>query len=622
MLNLSSYLFSTYYLKPIQVISRISMLTRRKVLHRFDAYKTKYSRSNYNFEQSVSPLTFSSGIHQQYYQSEIEDGVFTFLNRRVDLGKPINWFPQDETQLWLYNLHYFDYVIPLGHDYAKSGDKDLYKLFRQLVKEWMQRCPVAKPIAWDSYPVSLRLSNWIKAYSFFEPEISKDIDFLNEFLRSLYVHASYLENNLEYHLLGNHLIENGRALLLSGLFFSDNNADRWENIGKRILWEELDEQFLSDGGHFERCPMYHQIMLTLYREVTSVLNDRHSDNPSKIAQKVKLMEQWLGSVLHPDGQIALLNDSALGIAGDSMRVLDKSMVSSDRFAALSNSGYFVFRDSTAQNYLIFDCGPLGPDYLPGHGHCDTLSYELSLAGQRFIVDSGVGNYYGDLDWRTYYRSTRAHNTVVVDGAEQSEIWGRFRVARRAQPVDVIWADNDSKLIYVIGSHTGYHRLPGSITHRRWMCWIDRSFWLICDQITGKGRHSAESFIHFDPVVETVNEPKLSDLGGGGEVKQGSTILKIIPWGVQKISTYRGETDPIQGWVAPEFGLNIENNVWGFYVEDKLPIWLGYVLWPRGTEVRADHSPIDENSSRIDIKSAEKQYQIIVNYKYVNIEMEK
>ncbi len=425
MLNISSYLLSAYYLKPTQVIGRLSFLTRRKILHRFQSYRNRYKRSENNTKQRITSLTFPDGNHHQHNQPEIEEGVFTFLNRRVDLGKPINWFPQGEEQLWRYNLHYFDYVIPLGITYTKNGDKDLYKLFRQLVNDWMSSCPVAKPVAWDSYPVSLRLSNWIKAYSLFEPEISKDKDFLKEYLVSLYIHAAYLEKNLEYQLLGNHLIENGRALFLAGLFFSDSRADRWQKIGKRILWEELDEQFLSDGGHFERSPMYHQIMLVLYREVISVLRAQNLNVPSKITDRVKLMEHWLGSVLHPDGQIALLNDAALGIAGDPMSELEKPMVSSDGFAAMPESGYFIFRDGAPQNFLIFDCGPLGPDYHPGHGHCDTLSFELSLEGKRIIVDSGVGNYYGDIDWRNYYRSTRAHNTVVVDGVEQSEIWGAF-----------------------------------------------------------------------------------------------------------------------------------------------------------------------------------------------------
>lgn len=620
MSNLSSYFISTYHLKPIQVFSRISMLTRRKVFHRSKAYKSKYSRTDNKVELNITPIAFPTGSSQHHRQSEIENGVFTFLNRRVDLGKPVNWFPEDETQLWCYNLHYFDYVVPLGNDYKESEDQTSYPLFRRLVNEWIQGCPVADGVAWDSYPVSLRISNWIKAYSLFEPEISNDRNFLEDFLKSLRVQASFLEDNLEYHLLGNHLIENGRALLLAGLFFTDRVADRWFKTGKRILWGQLDEQILSDGGHFERSPMYHQIMLSLYREVISVLGTRNIVVPTRVNNRVKLMEEWLGKVLHPDGQIALLNDAALGIAGDSTDVLDRSKVSSDHFDVLPESGLFAFRDRSKEDYLIFDCGPLGPDYLPGHGHCDNLSYELSLAGKRFIVDSGVGNYYGDIDWRNYYRSTRAHNTVVVDGAEQSELWGRFRVARRAQPLDVTWADSGTNLTYVIGAHTGYHRLPGSITHRRWMCWIDRSFWLVCDQITGSGSHSIESFIHFDADVEIVNEPDRKDQNAIGEVRRGSTGLKIIPWGIEKVNTYLGVEHPIQGWAAPEFGLNLENSVWGLSQEGKLPIWFGYVLWPHEHKVSVDQALIDGNTACIKIKSIHKEFNLMIDYDAVEMEI--
>jgi len=619
MQKLATYVFSTSYLKPVQVLSRLSMLARRKVLHRSRTYRLRYSRLTTSYEQTT-PLTFPNGTHYPSSLDEIGDGTFTFLNRRVYLGQPVDWFPQQESQLWRYNLHYFDYAVALGQDYARSGDEERYGLFRRLVREWIRSCPVTTPVAWDPHPVSLRLSNWIKAYSLFEPAIGQDTAFAKELRRSLYVHASFLENNLEYHLLGNHLIENGRALLLAGLFFTDSHADRWQKKGESILWRDLREQFLDDGGHYERSPMYHQIMLNLYREVVSVLQKQGDVVPTEVIDRVRAMQSWLGSVLHPDGQIALLNDAALGIAGDAMCELISTEVASDGFRALSESGYFVFRDYAAKNFLIFDCGPLGPDYQPGHGHCDTLSYELSLAGQRFIVDSGVGNYYGDLDWRMYYRSTRAHNTVVIDGAEQSEIWDRFRVARRAHPVDVHWANNGSKLTYVIGSHTGYRRLSGNVTHRRWMCWIDRRFWLVCDHITGRGRHHVESFIHFDPSVEVVRMPPIwGEQGVFGEVKRGPTSLKIISWGMNKISTYRGESDPIQGWVAPEFGLQFENIVWSLCREDRLPIWLGYVLWPEATDVAVDTAIVDEHTYRINVHSAGVQYNIFCGFKDIKVE---
>jgi hypothetical protein len=275
--------------------------------------------------------------------------------------------------------------------------------------------------------------------------------------------------------------------------------------------------------------------------------------------------------------------------------------------------------------LIFDCGPLGPDYFPSHGHCDTLSYELSLAGQRFIVDSGVGNYDGDLARRLYYRSTRAHNTVVVDDTEQSEIWDRYRVARRAHPLDVKWEEDGSELAYVTGAHTGYRRLRGAITHRRWIAWVDHRFWLVCDLITGQGEHRVESLIHFHPDVEIRRTPNDTAQQPRGEVRRGNTTLQILPWGAQQVTAYCGESDPIQGWTAPDFGLELKNVVWGFAQEAQLPSWGGYLLWPGQEEVTVDFAAkmnlADEPTCWITVKTADRSYRVVCRTHSVKLEKE-
>jgi hypothetical protein len=650
MQKLIQYYLSLRYLKPVQIWARLRLLAQRQVLHPTRIYRSYYLRRASGQEQ-FSPLRlpetafYPNNAACSLDFGEIDHNTFTFLNRRVCLGQPLNWLPPGETQLWKYNLHYFDVGLQLAQAYAHQGNTQAFQTFRRLVREWLQSCPVATPIAWDSYPISLRVSNWLKAYTLFEPALKTDITFAAELRRSLYLQAHFLENHLEYHLLGNHLIENGRALLLAGLFFGGAYADRWQNKGKYILWHELQEQFLADGGHFERSPMYHQIMLKLYQEVVALLQLYGQDVPPHVSDRIQAMQAWLRAVLHPDGEIALMNDAALGIAGHPLADLAQTVPPSDGLRPLADSGYFVFRGSVPprngyarqnsaktlldndptlarngrQNFLLFDCGPLGPDYFPGHGHCDALSYELSLAGQRFIVDSGVGNYYGDLDWRMYYRSTRAHNTVTVNDAEQSEIWGRFRVARRAQPVDVHWAEEGSRLAYVCGSHSGYRRLRGKISHRRWICWIDRHFWLICDQITGQGQHKVDSFIHFDPAVEIVRTPSGPPHSLDGEVKRGATHLRIVPWGIQKVSTYCGECEPIQGWVAPEFGLQVKNVVWGLHQNHELPLWLGYLLWPEQADVAVQVSPLDEQSCHLEVKSVETHYHIVCHSKGTTVE---
>jgi uncharacterized heparinase superfamily protein len=517
----------------------------------------------------------------------------------------VDWFPSQASQLWLYNLHYFEYATALGQQYAQNGDAQAYQAFRRLVEAWIAACPVAIPLAWDPYPTSLRLTNWLKAYTLFGPVLEKDPDFATVLRRSLYTQARFLEDNLEYHLMGNHLIENGRALLYAGLFFGDEAAERWRQKGEQILWHELREQFLDDGGHYEQSPMYHQVMLELYQQVVSVLGVRGYVVPDNVENRIHAMQDWLRAICHPDGGIPLFNDAAFDMAGHFDDVSKASTVK-----ALSDSGYFVFRDHSAQNFVIFDCGPLGPDHQPGHGHCDMLSYELSLSGQRLIVDSGVGNYYGELDWRTYYRSTRAHNTVIVDDTEQSEIWDRFRVARRARPLDVQWEDKGTELAYVYGSHSGYRRLKGDVIHHRWLCWVDRRFWLICDCVMGKGWHQVESLVHFHPHIQPVSVPEAAVDGQAGVVRYEQVDLKIAPWGVKNVKTYFGDTDPIQGWYAPEFGLRIKNHVWGLTRTGELPLWLGYVLWPEATDVTVRFSIIDKRTCCIDVQSAGVLYGIV------------
>jgi len=609
--QLHYYLSTMRHLKPVQVFARLRYLAKRHVLHRSSAYRSIYTRQTLNATKPT-PVPFSTRGKTIGDPHDIGHSHFTFIGRKVYLGEPIDWFPPGETQLWLYNLHYFDYVLWLAERYRGDQNERTYQLFRRLVSQWIRACPVATPIAWDSYPVSQRITSWIKAFTVFEPAIRQDESFAAEFLASLYAQASFLEDNLEYHLLGNHLIENGRALLLAGLFFSGTKATGWRRRGELILWNEMREQFVDDGGHYERSPMYHQIMLGLYLDVDSTLKALGHTVPGDVPERLQRMQSWLKAVLHPDGDIPLLNDAVLDTAGNPEELLDGVPGAPDGLNVLPSTGYFIFRNNSSQDFLIFDCGPLGPDFQSGHGHCDTMTYELTVVGQRIIVDSGADDYYGDLSWRTYYRSTRAHNTVVVDGAEQSEIWSRFRVGRRARPIDVRWGRDNLRLAYVCGTHGGYRRLDGRVSHRRWVCWVDRRFWVICDQITGFGRHTVESLIHFHPEA-TVRGLPMTSGRGIGIVQRDRATLKILPWGAESLTTYFGETGEIQGWYTPRMGTRLKSSVWGLSRTQELPIWLGYVLWPSSTEVSCDYSVIDERSCRVKVASAESRYQVIFHH---------
>jgi uncharacterized heparinase superfamily protein len=190
--------------------------------------------------------------------SGLDAGTIAFLNQarplRVDA---IDWQAAAETKLWRYNLHYFDYLHWPVYPVATKA---------QLIDSWIAANPPTAGDGWEPYPLSLRVVNWIKAWT--GTELAQPPQ---PWLDSLATQLAWLERRLEYHLLANHLLKNGKALLFGGVFFTGPEAERWRARGLEILLREADEQILADGGHYERSPMYHCIVLEDYLDVLNLL---------------------------------------------------------------------------------------------------------------------------------------------------------------------------------------------------------------------------------------------------------------------------------------------------------------------------------------------------------------
>ena len=211
MKQLTRYAVTASYLRPRQIHYRLKSVLQRRLLHVLGGYGAWHARRATAAEH-YNTLDFPDTRCDPLDVQRIEAGTFTFLNRTVHVGRPVNWFPDGEVRLWLYNLHYWHYATALGCAFAHAGDQQAYVVFRDMVREWITSCPVATPTAWDAYPTSLRLANWLRAYCLFAPRLEEDHVFATELRRCLYVQASFLKNHLEYDLLNNHLLENGRAL--------------------------------------------------------------------------------------------------------------------------------------------------------------------------------------------------------------------------------------------------------------------------------------------------------------------------------------------------------------------------------------------------------------------------
>jgi uncharacterized heparinase superfamily protein len=434
-------------------------------------------------------------------RADLLAGRFTFLNRPEQVGFPPRWSDPGLPTLWRYNLHYFEYIWDLGFDAARAAALD-----------WTGRHPLARgQTGWEPYPTSLRLVNWC-AFFFREHRERTEADaaFRDALWSSIFRQAEWLVRHRETHLLGNHLLENGGALLMAGVCFEGEAARRWERAGRDVLEAELPEQVLGDGGHVERSPMYQLRVAWLLLALRSAGGDALA---SLLEGPLARLMRALAELRHPDGGIALLNDSAFGIYPAPQALLEAHARASGRPApgatappaafALPETGYFGAA-GRGGDYLVCDAGPIGPDYQPGHAHGDLFSFELSLGGRRVITDSGVHGYDGD-PLRAWCRSTRAHNTVEIDGQSQSEFWSVFRVARRARPHDVRFEPREGGF-RLSGWHDGYQRLAGRPRHQRAFAWHPRGVLLVKDEVTSRRPVTARSRLHLHPdcVVEDLS----------------------------------------------------------------------------------------------------------------------
>jgi uncharacterized heparinase superfamily protein len=305
---------------------------------------------------------------------------------------------------------------------------------------------------------------------------------------SIWLQAEWLSRNLETHLRANHLFENAAALAFCGACFG-GPGDAWLRRGIAWLDREIPEQVLADGGHFERSPMYHARVV----HVLAMLHaTRRPELVERVVEPLARTRAALARLCHPDGEIALLNDAAIGIAPDPRELLEAP--SPEGVFALRDTGYFGARSSG--HYVVCDAAPVGPDYNPGHAHGDLLSFELSLAGRRVIVDAGVHGYDGD-PLRAWCRSTRAHNTVEIDGQDQCEFWSTFRVAQRGRPRGVVWTA-DRGGFRLSAWHDGYERLAGRPRHAREFRWYADGVLLVRDRVTAARPVVAISRLHLHP----------------------------------------------------------------------------------------------------------------------------
>jgi uncharacterized heparinase superfamily protein len=484
---LTLYFHTIRYLQFKQILFRLIKSFPRS----FNRQSVCYSK-----RQVVNPWLHPAMREQTLFQKD----TFVFLNRSGKLAR-VGWNGKEREKLWRYNQHYFDDL-----NARDSGRRT--NLHLDLISSWISNNPCGEGDGWEPYPTSLRIVNWVKWVL-----SGNSLD--DRALCSLADQASWLSKNVEWHLLGNHLIANAKALCFAGAFFDGKEPDKWLQKGLFILKRELDIQILPDGGHFELSPMYHSIILEDLLDLINLSGTYGELIGCSLVSKWKVtakkMLGWLKAMCHPDGQISLFNDAALSVSPEPIEIFgygERLFVSfndefnfkdTNYFTYLEDSGYL--RINSGHLMAILDLAQVGPDYLPAHGHADTLSFELSLFGSRVIVNGGTSTYrLGDL--RMQERGTANHSTVEINNENSSEVWSNFRVARRAKPNNLI-LKREKNFVAVGCSHDGYRRLSGRPVHNRQWTFGNNEM-IVKDRITGRFKHAQARFLlHPNVIVKDV-----------------------------------------------------------------------------------------------------------------------
>jgi uncharacterized heparinase superfamily protein len=439
---------------------------------------------------------------------------FTFLNRAVAMNGPsVDWLAPSSGpahQLWRMNLHYMEYLE--GVDAVS---------WARLVTDWIAANPKSKRNAWrdswNSYALSLRVVVWLQELARRAAELPSEAAAAAQTSAASQLH--YLERNLETDIGGNHLIKNIKALIWASAYFAGEDAVRWRRTGLGLISRELKKQILADGMHDERSASYHAQVFA------DLLECRHALGCDPLGGTLDAalhrMAQVTADLAHPDGGPVLFNDAGLTMAYAPAECLDVyERIYSRRpeprhVFALEAAGYYGVRAGDV--YLVADCGRIAPDDLPAHGHGDVLSFELSVAGHRVIVDQGVFEYNAG-ERRQRARAASSHNTLCFKGADQADFFGAFRCGRRPD-VTVLAYEPSAGGFILEGTHNGFENLPGKPQHFRRFEASTKGL-VIHDRICGAGGRPAHIGFLLHPAVEAAAEGRRATL------RHGAAVIKV------------------------------------------------------------------------------------------------
>lgn len=407
---------------------------------------------------------------------------FQFLNQSYSKNhKYVDWEFGKFGLLWTYNLNYFDFLHQINMN--KELGLEIIKSYYSSSNNSILKHP---------YPTSLRIINISKFIA---------INKVNaEWLFSeLVADLKLLHRRIEYHLLANHYLENGFALFIGG-HITDQKI--YIEKGRKIIEEELIEQVLDDGMHYERSPMYHLIIL---ERLLDTLNFSLASGDDLRHKLLVVCRRMLSLTLNWENleRIPMMQDSTYDIALPVSSIIEygKNLLGNEFPKSLTGFRDSGYRKIDSGNLSAFvNLGEINPGYQPAHSHADELNFELFFKGEPLIVDTGISTYENNED-RLFQRSTLAHNCVTINNRNSSDVWSSFRVGKRAR-VNLL-KENDNSVLA--------ERLELNSTHRikRHISLFSNEF-VLEDSVSNLMEKEAKGRLHFHPNVHLniLNDQKI------------------------------------------------------------------------------------------------------------------
>ena len=495
----------------------------------------------------------------------ITSGKFDLLGyKNLDFGDPIDWHLEptsgkriplvhwskldyldsdvagDKKVTWELNRH--QYFATLGQAYWLTNDERYVRVFAAHLDSWMDRNPPKLGINWaSSLEVAFRSMSWLWAFHFFKSSSSLTTETCKRAWKFLYLNARHLESYLSTYFSPNtHLTGEALGLFFIGTLLPEfKEAKRWQDLGARILVEQLSTHVRSDGVYFEQTSYYHRYTTDFYLQFLLLARANNFDLPRQVEESLALLLDHLMYITRPDGTTPLFGDDdggrltmlddrpandfrgtlAVGAAvlnrGDYKFVADGAAESLswlmgteglDQFDSIAakqpaetskafpEGGYYVMRDGWTResNYLLFDCGPHG-SLACGHAHADALAIDVAARGRTVLVDPGTYTYTGSKAMRDWFRSSHAHNTVTVDDQSSSVSAGAFSWSTIAQCTLRKWI-TEELFDFVSGEHDGFR--PATVI--REILFLKPDYWIVRDLLVSSGSHRVDIRFNTDP----------------------------------------------------------------------------------------------------------------------------